>query len=137
MVCQLGWIDQNLKLLLFSPDDHDLRNSRYSQQSRTNHPVSETTHFHRGGRLSRHRKHHDLTHRGRDGAEQRRRDSLRHSYLLQLFSDELTSAKNVGAELELDEDQRDANRGVGTDAKHACSAIHSRLDRQRYKGFDL
>ena len=137
VVGEPGWIDQHLVLLGLAADDHHLRNAGDAEQARAHDPIGQAPQLHRRGRLARHRDEHDLAHRRGDRTEHRRRHARGDAHLLQLLGDELAGAVDVGAELELDEHDRDADRRVGTDAKDPGGAVHRRLDRQRDEGFDL
>ena len=122
-----------------SPPDRDhLRDAGNAEQPRPDREVGDLAQLHRRGAVAGHRDQQDLPH---DRAD---RPHLRQDVGRQLiahqgepFGDQLAVAVDVGAPVELDIDDRQADAGDRAHARDARHAVHLRLDREADEQLDL
>ena len=131
-------IRRNPELPDLAADRDDLGDAGDGQQARPDDEIGNLAHLHRACRLRRHGKHEDLPHDGVD------RPHLRRDVGGKLLLDEpkplgdlLTIAEDVGAPVELDIDDRQADARDRAHARDAGQPVHLCLDRKRDELLDF
>ena len=134
----LRGIERNAILADFPANGDDLGHSGDGEKARPQHPVGEFAGLHRRFRRARQRDQHDLAH------DRCHRRHLRDYPLGQLLSHDVETLAHllavqvdVGAPIELDVDDGEADAGDRTHPRHTGHAVHGGLDRERDKGLDL